>query len=57
MSHTEHLEGLLCTINDCRGGEWYISSVKDSCYLCPETFVDELGVGRILWLLTILYGE
>ena len=57
MSHTEHLEGLLCTINDRRGGEWYISSVKDSCYLCPETFVDELGVGRILGLLTVLYGE
>ena len=57
MSHTEHLEGLLCTINDRRGGEWYISSVKDSCYLCSEALVDELGVGRILGLLTILYEE
>ena len=57
MSHTEHLEGLLCTINDRRGGEWYISSVKDSCYLCPETFVDELGVGAILRLFFILQRE
>ena len=33
MPQTEHLEGLLCTINDRRGGEWYISSVKDPCDL------------------------
>ena len=57
MAITEYLEGLLRAVDDRRGSQWDIASIEDGVDGIPVALVDELGIGAILGLVLILYGE
>ena len=57
MAIAEHLEGLLCAVDDRRRSQRNVASIEDGVDGIPVALVDELGIGAILGLVLILYGE